>query len=114
MWKGVALGVLGTLAVVLAVQVSQVVAQPKLTQADRTYCAAQATVIADMWAREGTPGTIDPHREVALIAGYYGGDLGASARLAALSYGDNFDGVSAHTDRIDGPLTGACRALTYP
>jgi hypothetical protein len=62
----------------------------------------------------GAPGTIEPTADVALIAAYYRGDQAATLRLADHSYSGNSPGESARTDRIDGPLTDACRALTHP
>jgi hypothetical protein len=113
-WRGVALGVAGTLIVVLGVLAARAAFQPSLTDADLAYCAAHADVVAHRWANQGAPGTIDPTADVALIAGYYRGDPAATLRLADHSYSGNSPGESARTDRIDGPLTDACRALTHP
>jgi hypothetical protein len=51
---------------------------------------------------------------VALIAAYYRGDQAQIAVLASRSYSGTFPGERARTDRIDGPLESACRALTHP
>jgi hypothetical protein len=109
----VALGVAGTLLVVLGVLGTRAAFQPSLTDADLAYSAAHADVVAHRWARQGAPGTIDPTADIALIAGYYRGDQTQIAVLASRSYAGTFPGELARTDRIDGPLTDACRALTH-
>jgi hypothetical protein len=106
--------VTGTLLVVLGVLATRAALEPSLTDADLAYCAAHADVIAHRWASRGAPGTVDPTADVALIAGYYQRDQAATLRLAGRSYSGNFPGTEARTDRIDGPLADACRALTHP
>jgi hypothetical protein len=112
--RGVALGVAGTLLVVLGVLGTRAAFQPGLTDTDLAFCAAHADVVAHRWASQGVPGTIDPTADVALIAGHYRGDQAQIAVLASRSYSGTFPGERARTDRIDGPLESACRALTHP
>lgn len=112
--RGFAIGVGGTLVVVLGVMVGVALGQPQPPTTDRAYCAEHADIIADMWAWYGAPGTIDPAADVSLIAGYYRGDADAIGRLASQSHSDDFPGELAQRDRIDGPLTQFCLALRRP